>query len=204
MSLYDGGKKMNYKIEEIKKFKTSEEYILNRLYETENIVNDLLEQRAELEKRLEEALSDSTNETNMECIYLSDKPYYFYYVTVASAYNWNKILKSNKKKPIFVEQALVDEKKLKKLFDLVCKEGSWYYNEKISEIDERIYNYLFKDRRGHYAAVVLNRGDDISFYQIRDNVFLDKESAEEYRKAKVIKEAQSYLKEYKDKYEEEK
>lgn len=72
---------------------------------------------------------------------------------------------------------------------------------KISKVDERIYNYLFKDRRGCYATITLWGDDDINLYQVRNSVFLDKERAEEYRKEKVINTAKEYLKHYAKQFE---
>ena len=183
----------------MKKYKTNEEYILDELYKTQEqleIANKKIEE-------LENQLKTPNNEEDMKCIYLSEKPNYFYSVEVASAYNWNKILKDNKKTPKFVEEALEDEKKLKKLFELKETKDNWY-SSKISKVDERIYNYLFKDRKGNYSTIVLWGDDDISLYQIRNQNFLDKERAEEYRKEKVIETAKSYLKNYKDEFKEDK
>ena len=181
----------------MKKYKTNEEFVLDELYKTQ----EQLELANKKIEELEEQLVKPINDEEMNCIYLSDKPNYFYVVNISSAYNWNKILKDNKKTPKFVEEALEDEKKLKKLFDLKENSSSWS-SSKISEVDERIYNYLFKDRRGNYATITLWGDDDINLYQVRNSVFLDKENAEEYRKERVIKEAKEYLKNYKDRFEE--
>lgn len=181
----------------MKKYKTNEEFVLDNLYKTQEEL-ELANKKIE---ELEEQLEKPETEEDMKCIYLSDKPNYFYVVSVASAYNWNRILKDNKKTPKFVEEALESEKKLKKLFDLKSNE-SW--STKISEVSERIYNYLFKDRRGNYATITLWGDDDISFYQVRNDTFLDKERAEEHRKEKVIKTAKEYLKNYAEKFEEDK
>lgn len=181
----------------MKKYKTNEEFVLDNLYKTQEqleIANKKIEQ-------LEEQLKKPQSEEDMNCIYLSDKPNYFYNVDVSSAWNWNKILKDNKKTPKFVEEALENETKLKKLYTLEEKSNS-SWPSKISNVDERIYNYLFKDRRGCYSALVLWGDDDITFYQIRNQNFLDKESAEEYRKNKVIDTAREYLKRYAKEFKE--
>lgn len=184
----------------MKKYKTNEEFVLDELYKTQ----EQLELANKKIDELEEQLEKPVNEEDMKCIYLSDKPNYFYMVNVSSAYNWNKILKDNKKTPKFVEQALEDEKKLKKLFDLKENGNGSYWSSIISKVDERIYNYLFKDRRGNYATITLWGDDDISLYQIRHQNFLDKESAEEYRKEKVINTAKEYLKNYAENFDKEK
>ena len=175
----------------MKKYKTNEEFVLDNLYKAQ----EQLELANKKIEELEEQLKKPENDTEMNCIYLSDKPNYFYCVEISSAYNWNKILKDNKKTPKFVEEALTDEKKLKKLFELEEKRDSWC-SYKISKVDERIYNYLFKDRRGYYAVITLWGDDDMGFYQIRNQNFLDKERAEQYRKEKVISTANEYLKHY--------
>lgn len=183
----------------MKKYKTNEEFVLDNLYKTQEqleIANKKIEE-------LEEQLKKPADEEDMNCIYLSDKPNYFYVVNVSSSYNWNKILKDNKKTPKFVEEALENENKLKKLYALKENSDSWC-SSKISDVDERIYNYLFKDRRGCYATITLCGDDDINLYQIRNQNFLDKESAEEYRKEKVISTAKEYLKHYAKKFDEEK
>lgn len=175
----------------MRKYKTNEEYVLDNLYQTQQEL-ELANKRI---KELEEQLAKpQNNDEDMNCIWLSEKPNYFYCVEVASSYNWNKILKDNKKTPKFVEEALKDEKKLNRLFDLKeNKDNSWCAYH-ISKVDERIYNYLFKERRGNYACITLWGDDDIGLYQIRNQNFLDKEQAEEYRKEKVIETAQYYLK----------
>lgn len=181
----------------MKKYKTNEEYVLDNLYKTQ----EKLEIAEEKIKQLEEQLKKPENDNKMNCIYLSDKPNYFYIVEMSSEYHWNKILKDNKKTPKFVEEALEDDKKLKKLFSLIENSDTWSAY-KISKIEERIYNYLFKDRRGNYATITLWGDNEINLYQIRNNVFLNKENAEEYRKEEVIKKAKYYLKNYADKFEE--
>lgn len=182
----------------MKKYKTNEELVLDTLYQTQtelHLANKKIEE-------LEQQLKKPQTVEDMNCIYLSDRPNYFYNVEVASSYNWNKILKDNKKTPKFVEEAIKDEKKLKKLFDLKENKDTWSAY-KISKVDERIYNYLFKERRGNYACITLWGDDDIGFYQIRNNCFLDKEQAEEYRKEKVIEMAKYYLKNYAENFDKE-
>lgn len=182
----------------MKKYKTNEEFVLDNLYKAQEELELANKKIEELEEQLNKP---QNNDEDMNCIWLSEKPNYFYYVDVASAYNWNKILKDNKKTPKFVEAALKDEKKLKKLFDLKENKDTWS-SYKISKVDERIYNYLFKERRGNYACITLWGDDDIGLYQIRNNTFLDKERAEEYRKERVIAIAKEYLKNYAEKFEE--
>ena len=177
------------------KFKTNEEYILNELYKTQ----DELELANTKIKELEEQLKTPTNEEEMNCIYLSDKPYYYYNVSTQSAYKWNEILKQNKKKPEFVEEALKDEKKLKKLCSLKEKDTMWFSS--IGEVDERIYNYLLKDRKGRYSVIVLTNENTYMYNVKEDGAFLNKEEAEKYRDKKVREEAEYYLKNYKDKFE---
>ena len=109
--------------------------------------------------------------------------------------NWHCFCK---KTPKFVEQALEDEKKFEKLCQLKEKD-SWYSS--IGEVQERLYNYLFKDRKGRYSIIVLNENDTY-MYGVNNNVFLAKEEAQEYMKEKVKKEAEYYLKNYKDDFKE--
>ena len=175
----------------MKKYKTNEEYVLDNLYKTQ----EELETANKKIEQLEEQLKTPQNEEEMNCIYLSDKPYYFYVVETTGAWKWNKILKDNKKTPKFVEQALENDNKLKKLYELEEKSND-FCKSKISEVDERIYNYLFKDRRGCYATITLWGNDSISLYEIKNDVFLDKENAENRRKEKVINIAKEYLKKY--------
>ena len=178
------------------KFKTNEEYILNELYKAQS---DLELANKKIEE-LEERLDKPTNDENMNCIYLSDKPYYYYNVNVSSAYNWNKILKSNKKTPKFVEEALEDEKKFKRLCLLKEKDNMW--GSQIGEVDERLYNYLLKDRKDRYSVIVLS-SDHTYLYNVKENgVFLNKEDAEAYRDERVRKEIADYLKHYKERFEE--
>lgn len=179
------------------KFKTNEEYILNELYKSQEELQLANKKINELEEQLKK---DDTNTENMNCIYLSDKPNYWYYVEIKSTWNWNEILKINKKTPKFVEEALNDEKKLKILCNLKSKD---WCSSPIAKINERIYNYLFKGRNNVYSVITTN--DDSSYmYDItnKDNNFLDKDEAENYLKEKMKKYINEYLKNYKDKFEE--
>lgn len=97
------------------KFKTNEEYILNELYKAQEELQLANKKIEELEEKLK---NDDTNEENMNCIYLSDKPNYWYSFSIQGTYNWNKILKDNKKTPKLVEKALTDDKALKQLCKL--------------------------------------------------------------------------------------
>lgn len=182
----------------MKKYKTNEEFVLDNLYKAQEQLEIANKKIEELEEQLKKP---QNNDEELNVIYLSDKPNYFYCVDVASSYNWNKILKDNKKTPKFVEEALKDDKKLKKLYDLKENNDRWSAYT-ISKVDERIYNYLLKDRRGNYATITLWGDDDISLYQIRNQNFLDKERAEEYRKERVIATAKEYLKNYAEQFEE--
>ena len=178
------------------KFKTNEEYILNELYKAQEELQLAKKKIEELENRLK---NDNSNEENMQCIYLSDKPYYWYVVSTQSEYNWNKILKDNNKTPKLVEQALTDDKKLKQLCSLKEKD-SW--RTPLGKVQERVYNYLFKGRNGVYS--VIETGKDSSYmYDItnKDDNFLNKEEAETRLKEKLLKSIQYYLKNYKDKFE---
>lgn len=181
------------------KFKTNEEYILNELYKTQEELSLVNKKIEELEEQLK---NDDTNEGNMNCIYLSDKPNYWYSFSMQSTWNWNKILKENNKTPKFVEKALTDDKTLKQLCKLKEKD-SW--RGEIGYIEERVYNYLFKGRNGLYSVIETTK-DRTNMYDIKSNSnnFLTKEEAETQFKEKMIKEINYYLKNYKDEFEMEK
>lgn len=127
--------------------KTCEEYVLKELEETKDKLLIAETKIKELETSKEETAEDVKD---MQCIYLSDKPYYFYSVSTQSTWNWNKILKKNNKTPKFVEEALTDEDKFKELCSL--KEDS-YYNG-IGKVNQNVYNYLLKTRNGEYAITL--------------------------------------------------
>lgn len=181
------------------KFKTNEEYILNELYKTQEELSLANKKIEELEEQLK---NDDTNEGNMNCIYLSDKPNYWYSFRIQSTWNWNKILKDNNKTPELVEKALNDDKTLKQLCKLKEKD-SW--KSELGYVQERIYNYLFKGRNGLYSVIETTK-DSTNMYDINSNNdnFLTKEEAEAQFKEKMIKEINYYLKNYKDEFEEEK
>lgn len=181
------------------KFKTNEEYILNELYKTQEELSLANKKIEELEEQLK---NDDTNEGNMNCIYLSDKPNYWYSFSMQSTWNWNKILKENNKTPKFVEKALTDDKALKQLCKLKEKD-SW--RGEIGYVEERVYNYLFKGRNGLYSVIETTK-DRTNMYNIsnENNHYLSKEEAEAQFKEKMIKEINYYLKNYKDKFEMEK
>lgn len=178
------------------KFKNNEEYILNELYKTQEELQIANKKIQELEEQLKK---DDINEENMNCIYLSEKPYYWYTFNIQGTYNWNKILKDNNKTPKLVEKALTDDKALKQLCNLKEKD-SW--GSELAGINERIYNYLFKGRNGLYSVIVTNK-DRSYMYDISssDRNYLTKEECEEKFKKEMIKEINYYLKNYKDKFE---
>ncbi len=180
------------------KFKTNEEYILNELYKTQEELYLANKKIEELEKELE---SDDTNEENMNCIYLSDKPNYWYSYSIQGTYNWNKILKDNKKTPEFVEKALTDDKIFKRLCELK-ENGSWC--SKMGEVRENIYNYLFKGRNGLYSIITTNKTSSYMYNISNSNSnFLSKEECENKFKEEMIKEINYYLKNYKEKFKDE-
>lgn len=181
------------------KFKTSEEYILNELYKTQEELYLANKKIEELEEQLK---NDDVNEKNMNCIYLSDKPYYWYTYSIQGTYYWNKILKDNNKTPKLVEKALTDDKALKQLCNLEQKD-SW--NSKLGYINERIYNYLFKGRNGLYSVIETNSNCSY-MYDISnsDRNYLSKEECENKFKEEMIKQINYYLKEEKDKFNKEK
>lgn len=179
------------------KFKTNEEYILNELYKAQEELQLANKKIEELEEKLK---NDDTNEENMNCIYLSDKPNYWYSFSIQGTYNWNKILKDNKKTPKLVEKALTDDKVLKQLCKL--KENDSWRSE-LGCVNENIYNYLFKGRNGLYSVITTNK-DDTYMYNISssDRNYLTREECEQKFKEEMINEINYYLKNYKDKFEE--
>lgn len=178
------------------KFKTNEEYILNELYKTQE---ELLLANKKIEELEEKLKNDDTSEENMNCIYLSDKPNYWYSFNIQGTYNWNKILKENNRTPKLVEKALTDDKALKQLCNLKEK-GSW--RSELGCINENIYNYLFKGRNGLYSVIETNRSGSY-MYEISssDRNYLTREECEQKFKEEMIKEINYYLKKYKDEFE---
>lgn len=176
--------------------KTNEEYILNELYKAKEELQLANKKIEELEEKLK---NDDTNEENMNCIYLSEKPYYWYTFNIRGTYDWNKILKENNKTPKLVEKALTDDKALKQLCNLKEKDG---WRSELGGINERIYNYLFKGRNGLYSVIETNK-DRSYMYDISssDRNYLTREECEEKFKEEMIKEINYYLKNYKDKFE---
>lgn len=118
------------------KFKTNEEYILNELYKAQEELQLANKKIEELEEKLK---NDDTNEENMNCIYLSDKPNYWYSFSIQGTYNWNKILKDNKKTPKLVEKANYWKTEYDKVV-IMCKEREKNYLRTNAEKDKRIRN----------------------------------------------------------------
>ena len=177
------------------KFKTNEEYILNELYKTQ----EELQLANKKITDLEEQLKTPAREEDMNCIYLSEKPYYWYTFNIQGTYNWNKILKDNNKNPKLVEKALTDDKALKQLCKLKEKD-SW--RTELGYVNERIYNYLFKGRNGLYSVIETTKEHSYMHnISSSDRNYLTKEEAEEKFKEEMIKEINYYLKHYKDKFE---
>lgn len=179
--------------------RTCEEYVLHQLKVTKELLKTA-------EKRIQELETPKETQENkiedMQCIYLSDKPNYFYNVNLESTWNWNKILKINKKTPQFVEEALEDKKKFMELCKLKDKNS---YNYSLGEVIQNVYNYLLKTRNGDCAIVLSS--DSIYSYQLdkdRYSYFSTEAQAIKYRDKKVRENIEYYLKNYKDKFEEEK
>lgn len=179
--------------------RTCEEYVLGQLETTKTLLK-------KAEKRIQELEAPKEVEENelkdMKCIYLSDKPNYFYNVNFENVYEWNKVLKKNNKTPQFVEETLKDEKKFKELCELSNKES---YRWPIGKVTQDIYNYLLKTRNGDCAIVLSD--ENIYAYQLNKegySYFSTEEQAIEYRDNEVRKNIKYYLKNYKDKFEEEK
>lgn len=180
------------------KFKTSEEYVLNELNKTQEELYLANKRIEELEKRLK---SDDTSEENMNCIYLSDKPNYWYTFSIQGVYNWNKILKDNNKTPEFVEKALTDDETFKMLCEL--KENDSWHSE-VGEVRESVYNYLFKGRNGLYSVIITDKTSSYMYdVSNSDRNFLSKEECENKFKEEMIKEINYYLKNYKEKFKDE-
>ena len=173
--------------------KTSDEFLIQEYFK----IKEELEKKEKIIETLKGELNtkveDPKEEINMNMIFLSDSPSYYYYINVASYSYYNNILKDNKKKPSFLEECLKDEKKLNQWMKMEEKSSSWI-NDKVSEIDERIYNYLFKDRKDRYGVLILGV-DENYYYNIDEKrVFLDKNKAEIVTKNRVIEEINKYLK----------
>ena len=173
-----------------------EEYVLNELEKIKKENEDLKKEITKLNNKEEDIENDK------KCIYLSDKPYYYYSLKTTSAYNWNKTLIKNNKNPEFIEEALKDDKKLKELCEL--KVNEYYGNRKMFYISENIYNYLFTARNGKKIAIILN-DENLSDVYIgkKYNSYLTKEEAEKGLKEIVKEGAEEYIEYYKKKYEEE-
>ena len=73
----------------------------------------------------------------------------------------------------------------------------------MAEVDERKYDYLFKDRKGRRYVLILNE-DDVDIYPIDNDkpYFLTPDEANEYLKDNLKKDIEYYIKNYKDKYKE--
>lgn len=178
--------------------RTCEEYVLNQL----KVTKELLKTAEKRIQELENLKETQKNEIeDIQCIYLSDKPNYFYNVNFENVYKWNEVLKKNNKTPQFVEEALEDEKKFKELCELYDNTS---YRWPIGKVTQDIYNYLLKTRNGD-CAIVLS-GDDIGSYQLDKegySYFSTEKQAVEYRDKTVKKNIEHYLKFYKEKFEEE-
>lgn len=176
--------------------KTCEEYVLKELKETQQKLSNAVAKIKELETLKEETSEDIKD---AQCIYLSDKPNYFYDVNTQSIWNWNKILKENKKKPEFVEEALINEEK----FEELCNLSENKYYSKIGVVNQHIYNHLLKTRSGDCAIVVTS--ESAYMYELDKKgypTFSKEKDAIKYRDEEVKKNINRYLKEYKDKFEE--
>lgn len=171
--------------------KTCEEFVLKELEKVKQELKLANKKIEELESPKEDSVED------MQCIYLSDKPNYYYSVSTQGAWNWNKILKKNNKTPKLVEEALTDDEKFKELCNLT--EDSYY--QKIGEVNQQIYNYLLKTRNGDCVIVL---GSGTYLYELDKDGFHNfskEEMAIKCRDDEVRKNIKYYLENYKDKFE---
>lgn len=176
--------------------KTCEEYVLRELEKT----------RQELQlanKKIEELEIPKEEVIDKKIIYLSDKPNYYYSVKYSSEYNWNKILKDNKLTSKFVEEALNDNDKFLKLCEL-SNENGWNV---IGRVVRNTYDYLLETRNGKLAIEVNDYSGNINTFRLdieNGNCYSNEEDAIEYRNKKVKACIEYYLKNYADKFNDEK
>lgn len=181
--------------------KTCEEYVLKELKKTKQelqLANKKIEEleTPKLETPKEEVI-------DRKCIYLSDKPNYYYNVKNSGEYYWNKILKDNKLTPKFVEEALNDNDKFLKLCEL-SNENGWNV---IGRVIRNTYDYLLETRCGKLAIEINDYSENINTYRldIENGIYYsNEEDAIEYRNKKVKNSIEYYLKNYADKFNEEK
>ena len=177
--------------------KTCEEYVLKELQKTQQELQLANKKIEELENPKEEIVVDR------ECICLSDKPNYCYYVQTTGEYNWNEILKANKLTPKFVEETLNDNDKFLKLCEL-SNENGWNV---IGKVVRYTYNYLLETRCGNLIVQLNDFSKDIStsILDIKNgNYYSTEEKAIEYRNNKIKGGIEHYLKYYADKFDDEK
>ena len=177
--------------------KTCEEYVLKELQKTQQELQLANKKIEELENPKEEIVVDR------ECIYLSDKPNYCYYVQTTGEYNWNEILKANKLTPKFVEETLNDNDKFLKLCEL-SNENGWNV---IGKVVRYTYDYLLETRCGNLIVQLNDFSKDIStsILDIKNgNYYSTEEKAIEYRNNKIKGNIKYYLKYYADKFDDEK
>lgn len=177
--------------------KTCEEYVLKELQKTQQELQLANKKIEELENPKEEIVVDR------ECIYLSDKPNYCYYVQTTGEYNWNEILKANKLTPKFVEETLNDNDKFLKLCEL-SNENGWNV---IGKVVRYTYDYLLETRCGNLIVQLNDFSKDIStsILDIKNgNYYSTEEKAIEYRNNKIKGGIEYYLKYYADKFDDEK
>lgn len=181
--------------------KTCEEYVLRELEKTK--------QELQLANKKIEELETPKLETpkkeviDRKCIYLSDKPNYYYNVKNSGEYYWNKILKDNKLTPKFVEEALNDNDKFLKLCEL-SNENGWNV---IGKVVRYTYDYLLETRCGNLIVQLNDFSKDIStsILDIKNgNYYSTEEKAIEYRNNKIKGGIEHYLKYYADKFDDEK
>ena len=173
--------------------KTCEEYVLRELEKTKEELYLAKKKIEELETPKEEA-----KDTNMKCIYISDKPYYFYNVSTQNVWRWNEILKANKKTPKLVEEALNDDRKFKEL----CSLKEDIYHSEIGKVNQKVYNYLLKTRNGEYAIVLTS--DSAYMCELDQDgtcTYTNEDDAIKCLNEEVKKNIKRYLKDYKDKFE---
>lgn len=177
--------------------KTCEEYVLKELQKTQQELQLANKKIEELENPKEEIVVDR------ECICLSDKPNYCYYVQTTGEYNWNEILKANKLTPKFVEETLNDNDKFLKLCEL-SNENGWNV---IGKVVRYTYDYLLETRCGNLIVQLNDFSKDIStsILDIKNgNYYSTEEKAIEYRNNKIKGGIEHYLKYYADKFDDEK
>lgn len=184
--------------------KTTEEYVLNELYNTREELALAKKHIEELEEKLEARTIEETpiEELPKQKTYIvSEQPNYYYYYNYCRQYDINTLLKKNNKTPEFLRQVLESEEAYIEYCGLQASQN--YSSYVGGEIVQRTYDMLIVNYYNKISVIYTDYAKCNEMRNIDDcDYFLDDTKAKQALKAKVYETINDYFRlKYDEKFE---